>query len=379
MAITKNWLATKLIFLFLLAFPFGQLLRVNVFEISFSVIDLLLVVVIPLSFLFPKPHVWQSIERVILVFGFTLLVSYVTLGSAINIGFLYYIRLAGIFCLLRLVYGVSQNTKKFREIIFQSLIAVILATAVLGWVQYLFLSDIRSFVVWGWDDHLNRLLSTHLDAGFTSILLVFGYVLSMQGYIFTKRKKYLLFSIFLFVTLLLTYSRAGYISFLVANVLVFGSRKFKYLIFALCILMLGIFLLPKAEGEGVNLLRIVSIQARVENYKEGFKILKASPLFGVGYNNICLFRDSSQVNSCSGLDSSLLLVLATTGVVGFFTFVSLLHKMWSSVGESMYAPAFKTCLVALLFHSVFLNSLFYPWVLGWILVLYAIAYKERNI
>ena len=89
-----------------------------------------------------------------------------------------------------------------------------------------------------------------------------------------------------------------------------------------------------------------------------------------------MIRLPCPLDSCSGSDSSLLFVFATTGIVGLMIFLYAGRVMFSSTGRAVYGIAFVSSLVAVLIHSLFLNSLFYPWVMGWMGILLAISLKK---
>ena len=143
-----------------------------------------------------------------------------------------------------------------------------------------------------------------------------------------------------------------------------------------------ILLLPRTAGEGVRLERTSSIYARFANYQKSSEIFNLSPVFGVGYNNLCLVKsdlgENPNTRSCSGLDSSLWVVLATTGVVGLMILIGSGKQVLNKLNNNMYAKVFITCLWALLVHSLFVNSLFYPWVMGWMGILLAISLTQKT-
>ncbi len=147
------------------------------------------------------------------------------------------------------------------------------------------------------------------------------------------------------------------------------------------LIFLIVIALPRPSSEGVKLERLYSIEARLINFKETMFIWSKSPVFGVGYNNTCLGRnifvkqELLLSHSCSGSDSSILLVLATTGIVGLIVFGYMGIKVVRSLPKNSYSVLFLSCLSALLIHSVFVNSLFYPWVMGWMGILLGIVYS----
>lgn len=149
----------------------------------------------------------------------------------------------------------------------------------------------------------------------------------------------------------------------------------------------SIFILPKPAGEGVNLARTYSISSRLQNYQETFRIFEKSPLFGVGFDNLCLARraylgvDQSRSHACSGSDSSLLLILVTTGIIGFIMFVSVIVGTYQLIIKTnVYAQVLIVSGVALFIHSLFTNSIFYPWIMVYFAILLSLQkFRERSL
>jgi hypothetical protein len=88
-------------------------------------------------------------------------------------------------------------------------------------------------------------------------------------------------------------------------------------------------------------------------------------------------RDISSFNhACSGADSSLLFILATTGVVGGLIFLGMLYQMIFLSAGNTYGLIFRSSAFALLAHSLFVGSIFYTWVAGWIMIVYALSVTD---
>ncbi len=381
----------KLILLFLILFPFGQVIRLNLyfFGTRISIHPLDLVAGASLFYLIgklKKPKIFGQITAFLFAAAFSYFFSFVIFKSnKFYIGGLYLLRLLAYTGLFLLVFKVVSKKKKLKEVLFNSLILVSIATAIFGWIQYFLYPDITTFVIWGWDDHLYRLLGTFLDPGFISIILVFGFLLSLVKYLKTKNNRLIPLLVFFLLTIAFTYARSGYLALLLGTTIVFWFKKgIKLILPVVLVFLLIIFLLPRPGGEGVKLERLHSIYSRFENYSETIEIFKTSPLFGVGYNNLCLARQiylgtaDFSSHSCSGSDSSLLFVLVTTGVVGFLIFVNLIFESVKNVDRSIYGQAFLACLGALLLHSFFVNSLFYPWVMGFMGILFSLSLKTSR-
>lgn len=380
----KTLISKRLIFLFLILFPFGQIIKIN----RLHPIDL--VAGISLLFLLVGGYKKPKIFDFILAFLGACLFSYIFSlaifrDKRIYIGGLYLLRLFAYSAFFLIAWNVYRSKKKLKETLFNSLILVIFVIALFGLIQYFFYPDIRSFTVWGWDDHLYRLFATFLDPGFASILLIFGLLAVLVKYLKTKDRRYFYMLVILFGSIALTYSRAGYLA-LIGGLLtiLFLKKKIKYIFLLLGAFLLIVLFLPRPASEGVKLERTFSIFARLDNYSETIRIAKKSPLLGIGFNNICLAREKFwqkadfESHACSGSDSSLLLVLATTGMVGLLIFLTFIYKLVISLDKNIYGMTFLACLVALLIHSLFVNSLFYPWVMGWMALLLSISLKKSR-
>lgn len=356
-----------ILFIYLALFPFGQLLRISIFNASdiLAFVSLLYIILTNKKCL----SALNPLKDFLLVALFSLLYSVFNFKSLdVLVGSLYLLRVISYFYLYKLSFNIIKENSKLKPTILNSLLLVSFAVSIFGWIQYFLYPDLTSLKYIGWDDHLFRLVGTFLDPGFTSLIIVFGAVISFV------KKKYLLLAFFI-TTLAFTYARAGYLAFVAT--LFFASLIFKkskaFLISLACFLVV-IFLLPKPAGEGVNLERIYSISSRISNYKETLEIFRKSPVFGVGFNNICLAKkvyfneENLNSHSCSGSDSSLLLILATTGIIGFTVFVSTFTRILLTLKKGFYTKVFLALLSAVFVHSFFVNSLFYPWVMGYLAI-----------
>ena len=127
----------------------------------------------------------------------------------------------------------------------------------------------------------------------------------------------------------LTYSRSTYLSFILASsIYSLKQKNFKYIFLALLLILSTIFILPRRAGEGSKLERTSSIYAKIENYKQGFSYINQSPIIGFGYNTLSQVKNTpSTDHSANGFDSSLLTILATTGILGLIPFLFFLKSL----------------------------------------------------
>ncbi|MBU0569670.1 O-antigen ligase family protein [Patescibacteria group bacterium] len=386
------FLQEKIVFLYLALFPFGQLLRTEITLFDKQIVlhptDIVVGLTIPFFiFGFLKTHkIYKNISGFLLVAVFSLLVSLVfTDVVSVLSGSFYLLRFFAYSTFFLLVWNLVSGNASYRITLFNVLISVTVFVGLFGWVQYFFAVDLTTLKILGWDDHMYRLVGTFLDPGFTSIILVLGFVAGLVKFLYKKQKSLLLILVFLLISIAFTYARAAYLALftgIFANIF-FQRRSAAILLMAVFFLGLIPFL-PRPYGEGVKLERTHSIYAKYENYIETFEIVKKQPLFGVGFNNMCFARmrylenADSDSHACSGSDSSLLFVLTTTGIVGLIIFINMSLRILKSVGTDIYSKAFLSCSSALFVHSLFVHSLFYPWVMGWMGILLAISIENHS-
>lgn len=251
---------------------------------------------------------------------------------------------------------------------------VIISFTVVGIFQYIFVPDIRPLEILNWDPHLYRLVGSMIDPGFTALILLFSLIFIKNDKSLNSKHKYIIWFL-IFVSLMLTYSRSGYLALTVSTIYIsIKSKSIKYLLLVLFLFGVSIYFLPRPGGEGVNLERTSSIEARLINYSQTLKIFSLSPTYGTGFNLYRYTQRNSGLgltnwedsHAAAGADSSLLFVLATTGIVGFLIYLQFLSAI-----SKIDSLTVRACLIAVLTHSWFLNSLFYPAVILFISLLIA--------
>lgn len=383
MVFTKNKIDFLLLILFLAFYPFGQLLRLSFnfgnSRVNLHPIDLVVGIIFILFFVqrraFPKFSKTVVTFAVVAIFSY--IVSFFVLETKFPLTpFLYLLRLCAYTTFLAFVANLTEGNLLIKKKLFNCLILILLLVGTLGWIQYLFFPDLRDLKYIGWDDHYFRMVGSFIDPGYLSLILVFGGILSFAKYLANKKISYLLLFLFFAVSIAFTYSRAGYLAFFVSLCfLLFKQKLYKIFAFIALSFLIMLFILPRPGGEGVRLERLFSVEARLQNYSDSIQIIQKSPLLGVGFNNICiakdvyLEKDEFFSNSCWGLDSSILFILATTGVIGLIIFLSFAIQTFKYLDDSKYKNSVRACLLALLVHSFFSNSFFYPWMMGFFAIL----------
>jgi len=421
-------MAKILIFLILATFPLGQLTRLplGIPEVNIYLQDLLVggLVIIWLGRHFIRK---TSLTKPPLTKQILLFLSTAALSLIVNLPRLTFQEaLVASFYLLRWLFYAGIYFVIFDISIYQyinilkwGLIWAGVGTAVFGLVQYFLYPDLGNLAYLGWDPHRYRIFGTFFDPGFLgmilvlTLILIIDYLVRAGGHeffqpddgalrsprqaggaprapIISKMSKviarrplfaiyYLLF-ISCYLALALTYSRSSYLAYLGGmGVIAWIKKSAKFFLVVILVGILTVLLLPRPPGsEGVRLEREESVWGRVRNWRQSLIITKDNPILGVGFNTYryaqkqygFLSEENWQKSHAgAGADSSLLFVLATTGILGFLAYIWLLyHILIYNVRDAVVFPS----TVALFVHSWFLNSLFYPWIMLWMWILIGI-------
>lgn len=376
------------LYVFFITFPFGQLLRIDLVPgIVLHPIDFFAATATLTWIASGKAKKLLTTPLSPQFIAFLLVATYSLMFNANTVlpnqllqGIAYLARL-GIYIFFHFALYDFAKSKQQKNTLQNSLVILGTFIAVFGLIQYLFFPDTRLLANAGWDSHYARLVGTFLDPGFTGIILVLFTIFTIS---FTNKRaewgKAILPVVLGTIATALTFSRASYLAFLAGVSIVYIVRRNLFpLVAILALFFITIWIAPKPGGEGVNLTRTSTINKRLVNYKEAIETFKKYPLFGTGFNLYQYKRTDlaskgqtfqgfqGRSHSASGADSSLLFVLATTGVIGLIAYLTLL---WAMV-KSAKLPLLATT-IALLIHSNFDNSLFYPWVLAWFAILLAL-------
>lgn len=384
-----------LLILLLIIFPIVELGKIQTGSVSFSVNDIAFFITASLWVVLDFNKIKKTnfkLLRPILLFSaiglFSLVVNFVNLTlNEFFVSFLYLVRwilYSSIYFIL--VTRDREFIKKFKYL----LIVPICTVLIVGLVQFFFYPSLRNLFYLGWDEHLYRLFSSFLDPNFAGAFLVISLMyliyLSWQSYIKKKRNIFIFISILSivnFVSIYLTYSRSALIMLLVSlTVFLVLIKKVRLLILVLIPFVAFIFLSPKAfQTEGTNIFRIFSSQERVKSAQVAIKIIGENPIFGVGFNayryaqnKYANLNDSKweTTHSGAGTDNSFLFVLATAGIVGFVLYIYLIYKIFLLAKLKKKNPmsiVLTSVLCGLLVNSLFINSLFYVFILQWIWIL----------
>ena len=246
---------------------------------------------------------------------------------------------------------------------------VLLST--LGIFQLLLLPDLGFLTLYGWDPHYFRTVSTFLDPNFLGSFLVLTLLLLKNKYLFAL----------IFLALMTTFSRGAYLAFLLSFLtLSYLNKSIKLGIVTIMLflgLLTGFFTYQQlvAAPRGVD--RSKSAEFRQNSWQQGWQLFQTHPILGVGFNaykhalKAYNFGDEQFLKShgASTNDSSLLYVAATTGTAGLICFSFLLFSLAKT------SPTTFAGLLGVLAQSFFANTLFYPPLLLW-LILISLVHKK---
>lgn len=391
------------IFWILILLPLGQLTKVplGVTEVSLyfqDVIVILVVLVYLVGLIFQKiPRPKALLTKPVLIFASIGLISLlVNLDHysirEIIIASLYLWRLLFYFGLYLVIGELAGQNKNEAEQFKLGLILAGTATAFLGLLQYFLYPNLRNLTYLGWDPHFYRSFGTFLDPNFLGLFLVLTLILaffrledeSQQSNMLTRYAT-IIGAVVCYLVLALTYSRSSYLAFLAAGTVIARFKKsLKFFLGLIFIGFLTILFLPRPEGSlGVKLEREDTIRARIINWQQSLTIFKDHPLLGVGFNTYryaqrnygYLQGNWQESHAGGGADSSLLLVLATTGIAGFLSFSYLFWQILKNHLKKKNVVVLAS-LTAVFIHSFFANSLFYPEITIWLMLLLGLT--ENN-
>jgi len=371
----------------------GQLIKIpsgnygGITLIDFTISLVALTSLVKLKFLKVAPFYIKSALVFILICAVSLLLTPLTLTTNQYLISLSYILRFGAFTFFGffLYFSPDQFKNKIPSVFLYSGITL----SVLGVLQIIFFPSLSFLEQFGWDPHFFRAVSTFLDPNFLGGFMVLTLLSFFPNHTIKKNWTVMLFLI-VFATLLLTFSRSSYImffvSFLTLSVLRKSIKLFSLTIILSLILYGANFFYNNIIAAPKNIDREVSANYRVMSWQTGLSVFEKSPLLGIGFNSYKYALDEYDLipqrfiegRAATGNDSSLIFVLATTGILGlvsyFVLLISLLiHGFQSMKSKNNYGIIFIAGLLGLVAQSFFINALFYPFYLFWIFTLAAIS------
>jgi O-antigen ligase len=216
-------------------------------------------------------------------------------------------------------------------------------------VQYFLYPDLRNLYYQGWDPHLYRAFGLFFDTAIAAAIF---------GLLFFASQNLIIKLIFL-VFLVFSFSRGGYLSFIVGLVyLMIKNNQLKKLLLVLLFFILLVILSPKPFGEGVNLKRAFTINARIEDYETAFNYFLKKPVFGFGYNRIRFIKgEDISSHAASSFSSSYLNILVTSGIIGLIGFIYFIYELWKENKKN------RAVILFIFIFSFFDNIFLHPFII----------------
>lgn len=292
--------------------------------------------------------------------------------SEVLISSLFIIRLVSYFLLSVVITTFIKKTEIKSWLKLLMLVAAVFTF--IGFLQLLFFPDLTSLEQYGWDPHVSRLVSTTLDPNYTGGLLVIFSALSVSLYLYKKKIVYLFLTCVFTLALLLTFSRSSYLAYLIAMSLIGFIKSPRLIVIAFILFLISFISFVQIRERIVGAFLIdKTANARIESWQKAIVIFMDNPVFGVGFNTYRYAQvehgfipseDGGGGHSGGGVDSTLLLIAATTGVVGFSLYigwlVAIINQLKRNIKKSPLSLAVFASFLAILVHTQFVNSLFYP-------------------
>lgn len=271
---------------------------------------------------------------------------------------------------LPLIVHISIQKKYFSATnfyYFLLLMCVFFAIAGIG--QYLFIPDTRFLFLMGWDDHYYRLISTLFDPGYTGLLLAIGLFLLLPLRLPQSQRilKFIGYTVFM-AAILLTYSRATYLSLAVVFLLeAVIQKKWVYLL-VIVLMILTIPQLPRKPGESTNLARTYSISSRITNDRNSLTVLTFPELLlGSGLYHTQDQPVGGLPDHATTANNSFIFLFGSLGIVGTLLLVAALYQL--SINQAFLRIPLRPVIALIAIHSLFNNSVFYIWVMVVVFVL----------
>lgn len=380
---------------FILALIGGQLIKIPLFTHG-GIIPLDFIVILmdiygsfrlKLKFRkFPLWIFWATSFILISVISLTLTPLDLTLPEYYT-SFSYTIRFSSYILLgLILVNGLIKDLEKK---IFLILSISGVGLAFIGLLQLMIVPDLSFLSISGWDPHYFRTVSTFLDPNFLGAYLTLTLIVIFQKFSITEKWGIFFFSL-VFAGLLTTFSRGAYLGFGAGFLaLSFLNKSLKLLILTtlLSILLLSSYIFyQKVVAQVRNIDRTQSAEYRLNSWQQGLSIFEKHPVLGVGFNAYrYALKEYKMGNNqfleshgASSNDSSLLYILATTGILGFILYLFFLGSLfWTGYKKYLLKNAWGIILLAGLIslstQSFFSNTLFYPPLLMWLILVSTVS------
>lgn len=354
-------------------FPLGFLVRVNITgSIKLVPLDAVVFLLVIAGFLarnskkpaFTYP-LYTFLVLSIVVFFLRIFLIKPELTSVLT-DLAYLVKIVSYFLLILIMPQVV--TVRDKRLIKKGLLIAGLIVVVTGIMQYLIYPDLRNLLYLGWDPHFHRLFATFFDPNFAGIILVLTFFRIYYSFGSGKFSNKLLYILLLFTCLIaiyLTRSRSAYLAFFsgLSIALIYSKNFAKKLLFVFVVIFLIFQLLPKPRLDVLDLLRIPTSSARINNWSVSLNLSLNSPLIGLGYSK---FRFA---------DASLLYVFGSSGILALIAYLWLWKRIIADLSGN---NELVVSLIVVAVSSVFNNTLFYSFIMYWFAMLVCVSYLDQG-
>lgn len=363
----------------------GQLIRIPVSSGGITLLDTAVFILcflglIKLKFKLKKPPPFITAAFIFILIAIVSLILtplHLRLSEYVT-SLLYTIRFSLYILFAQLIYSGSFNN--FKDQITSTLVYSGVGLAILGLLQFIFLPDLSFLSKQGWDPHYFRTVSTFLDPNFAGAFFVLTLILLLYhlgGRSKATPRVFVLFFVITFFALMTTFSRSSYLMFLISGLTLAFLEKSKKLflktVLLFLILLLGFRIYTLLVSQPRHISREQSASFRFSTWQQGINIFQKYPFLGIGFNSYRYglkelnLADNQflDTHGASSNDSSLLFVAATTGSLGLISYLFFLGSLiWKNKKNLEVAAS-----LGLIIHSLFANSLFFPPILLWIILI----------
>lgn len=280
---------------------------------------------------------------------------------------------------------------------------MVLVFASFGIFQSLFLPGFAQMVYpdselfLDWDPQGHRLVSTFLDPNFAGALIMLA-LLVLLSWIALGEEVQGWKVILLLTALAMTVSRSAVIGMMVGGMVILtvrglSKRLLKGAAIALLLALPFVPVLVRFAAEYGKLSVGPSAIARVIMWARALEIFFDNPLLGVGFNTYGFVQEAygyaAEGRASYTLDGGLLFVAVMTGVVGLTIYLGMIagvlrrcRAVWRDAARTAHdrglALGVAAATLGLIAHSVFLNSLFLPFLIGPLWVLWGLVFLVRQ-
>lgn len=303
------------------------------------------------------------------------------------------------------IYVVVVNVARARDVdgIWAALETSILLFSAFGIVQSIFLPDFAQMVYpesrlyLDWDPQGHRLVSTFLDPNYASAFILIGLLVGLGKLAMGAEVRAWKLGMLL-VALLLTASRGGLLAFMFGGATIFLVRGLSKRVMQAA--AAGVLAVAAASpwliefARNFNKLELdASALSRLVDWIQGLTVLVDNPILGIGFNTWGFIKDyygfSTELGmhaASFGLTGGLLFVAVMTGVVGLALYLLMMatiimrsRRVWR---DPSIPPAHRgialggaAMVPTIVVHSLFTNSLFYPFLMEALWVLWALSFS----